>query len=217
MLGRFTATGQEGEDLTEEISRFIQMIGLEEAAPGRYSMLLVLALYGGAMSGKLNPAKVMWEIRALEGLGPESRMKAPIQNKHQPLKGLWHKHFMGETVAAVAANIRKGLGRFGIPYAKSKVEEARISGVEGFFSVEDLKAIAEDVVHGHWNRLSEQQALTGEWLVFARHEERNYYLGLTTHENEQHEVMRQQIDRLCCAEFPFLAQLLADAAADKPL
>ena len=40
---------------------------------------------------------------------------------------------------------------------------------------------------------------------------KNYYLTIATHDNDTHERVRQQIDGVCCVEFPFLVQLLADA------
>lgn len=46
----------------------LESIGLERAAPGRVSALLLLQLYAGATSGKLNPAKVIQEIASLEGI-----------------------------------------------------------------------------------------------------------------------------------------------------
>lgn len=211
MLGKFTATGGDGRDRTMELSRFIEMTELESLVPGRYSFLLVLALFGGHMSGRLSPESVVREIRALEGIGPPSQLKAPIQNKHPPLKGLWHKHYFGDGIVPIAANVLKGLGRFGIPYAQQKVDEAKQTGVMGFFTAEDAKAIADDVVHGHLQRLRQKQELTGEWLVFARHEGRNYYLCLATHDTASHVDLRRQIDTVCCQEFPFLAQLLREA------
>jgi hypothetical protein len=91
---KFTLKAANGEDMTAEITNFANIIGLERAAPGRYSILLTLGLFGGFKSGHLNPAKVVHEIRALEGIGNPSRLKPPIQNKYSPLKGLWHKHYL---------------------------------------------------------------------------------------------------------------------------
>jgi hypothetical protein len=93
MATTFTLTAPDGTDRTAEISGFAEMIGLDHAAPGRCSLLLTLGLFGGFKSGHVDPAKVVHEIRALEGVGRPSQLKPPIQNKHPPLKGLWHKHY----------------------------------------------------------------------------------------------------------------------------
>lgn len=75
---RVTVTAANGEDMTAMVEGFARFMGLEQAAPGRYSMLLVLGLFGGAQSGMLNPAKVVHEICALEGIGPPSKLKPPV-------------------------------------------------------------------------------------------------------------------------------------------
>jgi hypothetical protein len=208
---QFTARDQDGNDKSTELYRFAEQIGLQATAPARFSFLLVLDLFGGTMSGRRNPAKVMREIRALEGIGPPSAMKPPIQNKHPPLKGLWHKHYFGEGVPAVAANVGKGLSRFGMPYADQKIREAKEAGEERFFTPEDLVAIANEVVYGHMDRLRAAQGLAGEWLLYAEHEGQKYYLAITTHDRAEHDEVRRHIDHMCCAEFPFLAELLANA------
>jgi hypothetical protein len=206
-----TVTAANGEDMTAMVQGFANFIGLEQAAPGRYSMLLVLGLFGGAQSGMLNPDKVVHEIRALEGIGPPSKLKPPIQNKHPPLKGLWHKHYLEDGLRSMGMNIKKGLGRFGLPLMQQRVDEAKAAGEERYVTREELNEIITDAVHGNWMRLSSAQGLTGEWIVYAQHEGRNYYLALATHDSSTHDQVRQQIDALCCQEFPFLAGLLANA------
>lgn len=210
MLRKYTFTSDDGSDMTAEITRFVEITGLDSVASERYSMLLVMGLFGGFKSGMLNPSKVVHEIRALEG-GTLSRLKPPIQNKHPPLKGLWHKHYLEDGIRAVATNVQKGLINYGIPYFQQKIDEAREAGEERFMTADDVTAIANEIVHGHWRTLAENQALTGEWLVYAEHEGRNYYLCLATHDWQYHESLRQQIDAVCCVEFPFLTELLANA------
>jgi len=210
MHRKYTFTSADGQDMTAEITRFVEITGLDAVAPERYSMLLVMGLFGGFKSGMLNPAKVVHEIRALEG-GEPSRLKPPIQNKHPPLKGLWHKHYLEDGIRAVATNVEKGLKRYGIPYFQQKIDEAREAGEERFMTADDLTAIANEVVHGHWQTLAENEALTGEWLVYAEHEGKKYYLCLATHDRQHHDSLRRQIDDVCCVEFPFLTGLLENA------
>lgn len=49
--------------------------------------------------------------------------------------------------------------------------------------------------------------LTGEWIVYARHEGVNYYLCLGKHDSHD-DHLRSHIDGICCKEFPFLTALL---------
>ena len=208
---KFSLTSESGEDMTAELKDFAEMIGIEHAAPGRYSLLLLLSLFGGAKSGMLNPHKVIQEILALEGIGPPSQLKPPIQNKHPPLKGLWHKHHLMDGMSSLAMNIEKGLNRYKIPFFQQKIIEAQQAGEERFMSVADIPMLVNEVVSGNYSRLAENEALTGEWLVFAKHEEKNYYLALALHDSETHGALRQQIEAVCCREFGFLQELLERA------
>ncbi len=207
-LKPITMVDEHGVDLTDEISSFIDISSLERAAPGRYSRLLVLHLYGALKAGRINPQQVIREINALEGIGPKSQLKPPIQNKYPPLKGLWHKHYLDSGMRSHAMNIKKALDAYGMPYAEQKVEEARVANELRYFTADDIKAITHDVVHNNYTRLAEDEAIAGEWLIFAKHEGKNYYLCIGTHDKSNHEMLRQQIDALCCFEFPFLRTLL---------
>jgi len=211
MIGKkFSATAANGEEKSEELINFAKLIGLEAVAPGRYSILLVLELFAGCKSGRLNPAKVIHEIKALEGIGSPSQLKPPIQFKYPPLKGLWHKHYLADGLSAMAINIQKGLKKYGLPLFKQRIREAQEAGEERYVSIEDVKSLADDAVHGNWMRLAKDEALTGEWIVYVQHEGRNYYLCLGNHDKSGHDDLRQQIDAICCQEFPFLPMLLSE-------
>ena len=205
---KFTATDDNGMDMSAELANFANFIGLDTAAPNRYSILLVLGLFGGYKSGHLNPAKIIHEIKALEGIGTSSQLKPASLFKHPPLKGLWHKHYLEDGLRPFAINIQKGLKKHGIPFVKQRILEAQIAGEERYVSIEDCKLIADDVIHGNWMRLAKSEALTGEWIVYAQHEGKNYYLCLGKHDSGDDEL-RKQIEVVCCQEFTFLTTLLA--------
>ncbi len=53
------------------------------------------------------------------------------------------------------------------------------------------------------------RGLTGDWLVYAKHHDRNYYLDLATHEDGSKEHADHLLTRLkdqSNAEYPFLFQ-----------
>ncbi len=203
----FTATNSDGEDMTSELRRFAEIVGLERAASGRYSVLLLLGLYGGIQSGQLNPAKVIHEIEALEGIRDCSRLKPASLFNHYPLRGLWHKHFLEDGLSSMARNLRRGMHKYGLPWLEQVVAEAEVSGKEQFLTEQDCARIAHDAVVGHWERLTEDSALTGEWIIFAKHQGLNYYLCLGQHRSGD-EFLRSQIDVVCSREFPFLVDIL---------
>lgn len=201
----------EGGDAREdELANFIDMIGLDQIAPGRYSLILVLHLFGGWKSQRQGPEKIIHEIQALEA-GVSTGFKAPIQNRHPPLKGLWHKHYLQDGLSSLAQNVQLAFKKYGMPYFDQKVREAEEAGEKRFMTTEEINALTSDLVHGNLGRRRKDEAMTGEWLVFAKHEGQNYYLAVTTHDSSSHPHIRQQIDAICCHEFPFLNKLLAEA------
>ncbi|PHM20828.1 MAG: hypothetical protein CK604_07120 [Curvibacter sp. PD_MW3] len=200
--------------MSAELATFVKAIGLERAAPGRYSLLLSLGLFGGHLAGRLNPAKVIREIEALEGVGAPSRLKPPIQNRHPPLKGLWHKHHLQDGLGSLAKNLRRSLHKYGMPYLEQQIQEAERLGEERYITPDMVGALVDDAVLGNLRRLSEDRSITGEWLLYAKYEGKNYYLCLTSHDASQHDELRKQIDLVCCREFSFLTDLLSDASRD---
>ncbi|MCP2089332.1 UNVERIFIED_ORG: hypothetical protein J2Y81_005419 [Paraburkholderia sediminicola] len=198
------------ESIEGELQSFIQMVGLDRVAPDRYSFILVLHLFGGWKSGFQGPEKIIREIEALEA-GVSTGLKPPVQNKYPPLKGLWHKHYLQDGLPSLAMNVQLAMKKYGMPFFEQKIREAEEAGEERYITADDIVALANDVVHGNLARRREDEAMTGEWLVFAKHEGRNYYLAVTTHDSSAHPQIRQQIDTICCHEFPFLTKLLAEA------
>jgi hypothetical protein len=207
MTLKFTATAANGDDMTGVLTDFAASIGLDRVAPGRYSFALVLGLFGGFKSGHQNPAKIMREIEALEGIGGPSQLKPPSQFKHPPLKGLWHKHHLEDGLRATAINVKKGLDRYKSPLFRQRIQEAQDAGEVRYVTQEDIASLADDIVHGNWQRMAGAGELTGEWIVYAQHEGANYYLCLGKHDSHD-DHLRSHIDVICCQEFPFLAALL---------
>lgn len=70
--------------MTEDMRRFAETIGLEQAASGRYSVALLLGLFGGFAARVQNPWKVVQEIEALEGIRPLTRTKPAEPFKRGP-------------------------------------------------------------------------------------------------------------------------------------
>lgn len=205
------AKDQDGNDISEQISAefevIVQATRLEQIAPGRISLLFLLSLFGAYKAGRIDPFQVAREIETLEK-GETTGLKPPIQNRHPPLRGLWHKHYMQPGMASLAMNIQHGLKQYGIPYLAQKVQEAKESGENRYFTLQDVAPMANDAVHGNWQRLREAERLTGEWIVFGKHEGLNYYLTLATHDKTTHDHERQLIENICYREFPFLEEIL---------
>lgn len=202
----------EGGAFLDEIETLVQMVGLDQIAPRRHSALFALSIFGEFKAGRLNPFRLKQEITALE-CGTSTGLKAPTQFRHQPLQGLWHKHYMQTDLRSMALNVQRGLKEFGSPHMQEMVREAKEAGEARYFEPKHIPSIVQDVIQGNWERLKSDENLTGEWIIFAKHDGENYYLALATHEKSTHEAVRHQIDAICCREFPFLTDLLSSSNA----
>lgn len=192
----------------EDIEIFERLTGLSQATGGRHSMLFFGALYVRTMLQRnLNPQPVIREIRAMEGQNPPTGTKAPTQFTGPWLKGLWHQHYEDVSLASMAMNLRNGWKSQGIPFFRKRIAEAESGVGPKFFTVDDVPAMVDDLVHGAYRRRKEAQALTGEWIIYATHEGRNYYLALWRHADGD-ELLRREIDRICVPQFPFLKDIL---------
>ncbi|WP_374439783.1 hypothetical protein [Pseudomonas panipatensis] len=197
----------QGKDRTEELRWFAELVGLERIAPGRYSSYFLIQLFVQSFElGVLTPGRVIHEIEALEGIR-KSTTKEPTAFKNLPLKGLWHKHHTVNGISSLARNMINGLKKDGLPWLDQAVKSAMESGEERYVTEEDFRLIVHDAVSGNYQRRSRSSELTGEWIVYAIHEGRNYYLSLGTHATGD-ENLRRQIDSACVPEFPFLQDIL---------
>lgn len=208
----FKATRSDGKDMMPELSDFARFVGLEKIVPGRYSFLLLLELYAGVKSGRQNPKEVIDEIEFLEGFQKKSGSKQASLFHREPLKGLWHKHYLEDGLASMAMNLSRGVGKYRIPWFEKGIADAQSSGEERYVTKEDIPHIVNDAIAGNWERLKKESALTGEWIIFARHKNKNYYLCLGRHKSDP-QILRAQIDAFCVQEFPFLINILSKNTA----
>lgn len=204
----FNATFADGSDANSELRNFANQIRLDSIFEDRFSFLLLLQLFAAFKSGHLDPTKVISQIRALEGLEENIGLKAATVFTRTPLKGLWHQHYLEDGIASFAKNIHKGINKFGIPYFEQKIVEADAAGERRWVVETDTPHIVNDIVSGSWDRLVKSKSLTGEWLIFAKFENKNYYLCIGKHDSGD-DYLRSQIDAVCVQEFPFLKSILS--------
>lgn len=61
------------------------------------------------------------------------------------------------------------------------------------------------VIEGYKKRA--KRGLTGDWIIYGKHEGRNYYLALAAHEEGERPnaiQLYKTLQQVCAAEFPFL-------------
>lgn len=72
---------------------------------------------------------------------------------------------------------------------------------------EMVKELAHRVTFEPIEERIREGRLTGEWIVFAKHEGLNYYLSLSTHKTDDETLIRN-IREICLPQFPFLESVI---------
>ncbi len=202
MTDQYTFKIHAGSDIktfTEvELSKYANQVGLSHVAPNRYSWLFVIQLLLNAEVNGVDHSMIIAELKALEGGELSVGTKPATKFTRKPLKGLWHKHyfsahFVGHNLASQHAG-----GRL-----EKLVEQVMDPVKYPVITPELIDKLTHEIVTGAFERREEKDKLTGEWIVFGKHEGQNYYLCLATHETGD-QVIYDQIMSVCKRQFPFL-------------
>ena len=147
---------------------------------------------------------VLHEIDVLEGLASHSSTKEAAQFRRPPLHPFWHKHF--STARHLMRNMgeRWGLGGTGNRDLSARVERAAAE----YGNQPELwqKWLAYQIGMVGLDERVKVCRMTGDWIIFAKHEGQNFYLGLATHD-EGHDdpgALYQKLRGGSAFEFPFL-------------
>lgn len=145
---------------------------------------------------------VLDEVDYLEALCSRSRTKREEQFRHPPLHPFWHKHYSAPRHFWKNIGIRWNLSGGGNRDLQSMLNDV----AERHGSDPDRwQRIAPHwlVVEGYKDRA--ERGLTGDWIIFAKHEGQNYYLDLATHEEgTDQRRLYEKLRQGSAAEFPFL-------------
>ncbi|MBP7766639.1 MAG: hypothetical protein KA113_15740 [Syntrophaceae bacterium] len=182
----------------KELRAYAEKIGLHGIAESRYSWQFVIDLLLFHQVNGVDPYEILDEIRSLEGLRPSTGTKAPTQFTREPLIGFWHKHFF--SARFVAHNIINELAGDKL---SRLVEDVLDPNKSPIITKEMINELAHRVTVESLENRGRGGKLTGEWIVFAKHEEKNYYLTLCTHKVGD-QALYERINKICFPQFPFL-------------
>jgi hypothetical protein len=147
---------------------------------------------------------VLHEIDVLEGLASNSSTKQAAQFRRPPLHPFWHKHF------STARHLIRNMGeRWGLGYSGNRELAAMIEKVAADYGDQpDVwpKRLAHQLVLGGIEDRAAARRMTGDWIIFAKHQGRNFYLGLATHREATRDpyALHQRLRQGSAWEFPFL-------------
>jgi len=190
-----------------QLSEFAAMYSVSNEIRSRISELLWLDLYIFDLEFGISRDDVLREIKNLESGKTHPQTKPASQFSRKPLKGLWHKHFF--SAHFVPHNISNAL-KGGV--LEKLVNEVLDPSKSPIITKEMISELSYRVVHEPIEGRANDNKLTGEWVVFAKYNQKNYYLCCNTH-NAGDQMIFDRIESNCIKDFPFLSVSLASANA----
>lgn len=183
----------------EQLSEFAEDFGINESYKSRVSELLILDLFVYTTEFGVSPHDVIEEIENLENGDGNTETKPATEFRRPPLKGLWHKHFF--SAHFLVPNIQNALKDDKSGDLINKIINRAKSDV---ITKEIISEFAHCITHKPFEERASSNKLTGEWIVFAKEDGKNYYLCLNTHNADDQQVA-DRIKQHCTREFPFLS------------
>ncbi|PNI00280.1 hypothetical protein [Vibrio diazotrophicus] len=169
----------------------------------------ILDLYVYAHTSGLNPLVVLDEIKSLEVPNEFTRTKPATMFTRLPLKGIWHKHFFSSHFLGQNMQIAQGGGR--LETSIGQVLE-KYEGIEN--TDENWKAVAKELTQetmALFHQRKERSCLTGEWIIFIKHEGNNYYMSISFHANDDISIYDDVLTS-CQQDFPHLTEIVKNYA-----
>jgi len=194
------AGGEQSSLTNHELLEYAKQIRLHDVAEGRYAWLFALEVMMTEKQYGIDSFQIVAEIKAMEEGKTGFHTKAPSLLTRERLRGLWHKHYFAPRF--LPQNILSEL---------PKKKMLRLA--EEVFDWRKWDVVTEEMVNEFSHRVAIEsfeerggdKRLTGEWIVFAKHNGKNYYLCLSTH-TAGDETVAQQIRDVCCPQFPFICE-----------
>jgi hypothetical protein len=145
---------------------------------------------------------VLHEINVLEGIQTNSSTKDAAQFR-KPLHPLWHKHFATSRHLTRNWGERWNLGRDGNRDLSKMIED--VAAAYGDQPDHWQKILVHQLVLGGLEDRIAAQRMTGDWIIFAKHDGQNFYLDLAKHEEARDpDRLREKLRAGSALEFPFL-------------
>lgn len=148
------------------------------------------------------PGDVLQPLLDIENGEPVTGIKQATRFTREPLRGLWHKHWYSPRF--LAANLLAAMSR------KDSMDFIWDIAKEGDPLTDDIiKQISHHFTVKSFEERSASKKMTGEWIIFIKYKEINYYLCLATHETGDQRIFKK-ITSMCSVDFPELPIWLAD-------
>lgn len=182
----------------EQLAAFKDLYVSDNDLSSRMAELLWFDIYVLDAAFGVSPHDVLRSIINLEDGEPHSGIKPATAFNRPPLKGLWHKHFF--SAHFLVNNMLLALGKDGLAKLVDEVIDPAESSI---VTKEMIEELAHRVAHEPVETRDQDGKLTGEWVIFAKHDGQHYYLCLNTHQAGD-QFIYDRIMEHCVRDFPDL-------------
>lgn len=172
------------EELASWASNSVAFHGIDLS---RVSTLLLAQIMGYERTGSFSTFDLTQPIKVLEGLAKSDHTGPAEPFRHDPLAGLWKKHFTSPRFL-VRNLLNFHQSKFGEQHFTSVWNEAAKASRSDVIDDAFTNYVAHHSVVDPLELRSAASRLTGEWLVFCKHESKNYYLTIAFHTEDQSEI-----------------------------
>lgn len=151
----------------------------------------------------INTHQMMDEVKYLEGVREKTSTKKVDVFKRLPLKGLKKTHFTDARFIVKNIGIHFGLDKGGNKKLDELIKRAFGDNTSGIVDNEMIMQIANGMSFGALQERSGNSKITGEWIIFQEFKNKNYYLTLASHNENDYEIYKRICD-VYKVDFPFL-------------
>ncbi|MFA1677033.1 hypothetical protein ACDY97_31050 [Rhizobium mongolense] len=119
----------------------------------------------------IDPAEIMDAVYNVEASEPHSDVKPATDFKDMSFKALWHKHYFS------ARYLPKIFPALGGNRLKNMVDEILDPVKYPVITPQAIDELAQAIATLPVEKRDADGKMTGEWVIFAKHGGRNYYVG----------------------------------------
>lgn len=142
------------------------------------------------------------EIKYLEGKWRVTTTRDPDMFRHEPLKGLYKKHFTSGRF--IQKNITNNItGRGGNERLNNILEQVSQIYDPNENSEVFINALSYELTIETYMNKTRSKSVTGEWIVFHKYGDVNYYLTLGSHKESNTDIYARAVLACEIDRYPF--------------
>ncbi|MBP6114845.1 MAG: hypothetical protein KA474_09060 [Acinetobacter sp.] len=178
----------------------------------RTSEYLILQLFHAFCRG-VTVGNILSEIGRLEGFSDIQTITKEETKFRGKLSGYWHKHFYSDSLKSFGRNnlgyLSPNFTDNSLKILRESIRDQTAISNNAFYEEEDISLILNRFMNNVFN--SRKGQVTGDWIIFKKYSNRNYYVALSNHSDKDGGIYCEdklliQLDEICLNEFSYIIE-----------